>query len=44
MHPSLVKVLKFMSRRIPRWAAKYAVNRAVKKLRKKYAAKKKGQA
>jgi hypothetical protein len=26
-----------MSRRIPRWVAKYAVNRAVKKLRKRYA-------
>jgi len=29
-----------MSRRIPRWVAKYAVNRAVKKLRKRYAHKK----
>jgi len=40
--PVVGKVLKFMSRRIPRWVAKVVINRAVRRFRKKHAAKKKG--
>ena len=35
MNQIVSKVLKFMSRRIPRWVAKVAVRKAVKAIKKK---------